>query len=265
MSDQIGNRIALLKTEYSEILFLKQENSQLFDKSKDKIRKLQEWYNNYIDENNNHLFIFGLDAFHYQGKIIDVEYDDMKRLYHSITNRIYCEYYKLYQIIVKYIEEVVQDKKVIDVVNSNSNFPKYHDLEPYKQYGTETITQLHDVIMLLFASVKNVIDKKHEELNIHRAKNKIGINIDNFIQAFHFEIMIMEQKLMLFISYMEFFHKMNIKYLKRFTGKMNRFSSQIEHDIRIDSTTKTKERRNKKEVTIGVFCPRSSPFIHPDY
>ena len=36
---------------------------------------------------------------------------------------------------------------------------------------------------------------------------------------------------------------MNIKYLKRFTGKMNRFSSQIEHDIRIDSTTKTKERR----------------------
>ena len=101
MSDQIGNRIALLKTEYSEILFLKQENSQLFDKSKDKIRKLQEWYNNYIDENNNHLFIFGLDAFHYQGKIIDVEYDDMKRLYHSITNRIYCEYYKLYQIIVK--------------------------------------------------------------------------------------------------------------------------------------------------------------------
>ena len=167
----------------------------------------------------------------------------MKRLYHSITNRMYCEYYKLYQIIVKYTEQVVKDKKVTDVVNSNSNFPKYHDLEPYKQYGTETITQIHDVIMLLFSNVKNVLDKKHEELNVHRAKNKIGINIDNFIQAFHFEIMIMEQKLMLFISYMEFFHKMNIKYLKRFTSKMNLFSSQIDHDIRIDSNSKTKERR----------------------
>jgi phage gpG-like protein len=42
---------------------------------------------------------------------------------------------------------------------------------------------------------------------------------------------------------MEFFHKMNIKYLKRFTSKMNLFTSQIDHDIRIDSTTKTKERR----------------------
>ena len=243
MSDPIGPRIAALKTEFSDILFLKQETVLLFEKSKEKIKKLQEWYNSYIDENHNHLFIFGLDAFHYQGKIIDVEYDDMKRLYQSITNRIYCEYYKLYQIIVKYTEQVVKDKKVTDVVNSNNNFPKYHDLEPYKQYGTETITQLHDVIMLLFTSVKNVIDKKHEELDLHRAKNRIGINIDNFIQAFHFEIMIMEQKLMLFISYMEFFHKMNIKYLKRFTSKMNLFTSQIDHDIRIDSNTKTKERR----------------------
>ena len=243
MSDTIGSRIIALKNEFADILFLKQETSQLFEKSKDKIKKLQEWYNNYIDENHNHLFIFGLDSFHYQGKIIDVEYDDMTRLYSSITNRIYCEYYKLYQIIVQYTEQVVKDKKVEDVVKSNNHFPKYQDLEPYKQYGTETITQLHDVIMLLFTSVKNVIDKKHEELDVHRLKNKIGINIDNFIQAFHFEIMIMEQKLMLFISYMEFFHKMNLKYLKRFTGKMDLFSSQIDHDIRIDSHTKTKERR----------------------
>lgn len=243
MGDNIDERIIFLKSEFSEILFLKQENTQLFEKSRDKIRKLREWYSNYINENQSHLFVFGLDSFHYQGKIIDVEYDDMKRLYFSITNRIYCEYYKLYQIIVKYTEEVVKDKKVTDVVMSNNNFPKYMDLEPYKQYGVETITQIHDIIILLFSSVKNVIDKKHDELNAHRAKNRIGINIDNFIQAFHFEIIIMEQKLALFISYMEFFHKMNIKYLKRFTGKMTLFFGQIDHDIRMDTSSKTKERR----------------------
>lgn len=243
ISDNINERISGLKTEFSEILFLKRENSQLFEKSSDKIKKLKEWYNNYVKENHDHLFIFGLDAFHYQGKIIDTEYDDMKRLYQSITNRMYCEYYKLYQIIVEYTEKVVKDKKVSDVVASNNNFPKYMDLEPYRQYGTETISQLHDVIVLLFSSVKGVIDKKHEELDMHRAKNKIGINIDNFIQTFHFEVMIMEQKLCLFLSYMEFFHKMTMKYLKRFTSKMNLFSSQIDHDIRMEPNSKTKERR----------------------
>ena len=243
ISDSINERISGLKNEFSEILFLKRENSQLFEKSYDKIKKLKEWYNNYVKENHDHLFIFGLDSFHYQGKIIDTEYDDMKRLYQSITNRMYCEYYKLYQIIVEYTEKVVKDKKVSDVVASNNNFPKYMDLEPYRQYGTETISQLHDIIVLLFSSIKGVIDKKHEELDMHRAKNKIGINIDNFIQTFHFEIMIMEQKLSLFLSYMEFFHKMTMKYLKRFTSKMNLFSSQIDHDIRLEPTSKTKERR----------------------
>ena len=78
---------------------------------------------------------------------------------------------------------------------------------------------------------------------MHKAKNDIGLNIDNFIQTFQFDNTVLEQKLSLFISYMEFFHKMHIKYLKRFTSKMNLFSSQIDHDIKIDSTTRSKERR----------------------
>jgi hypothetical protein len=145
--------------------------------------------------------------------------------------------------MIKYITDNVKDKKVIDIVTSNNNFPMYKDLEPYKQYGSETISQLHDIVLLLFSGLKNVLDKKEEELRMHKLKNDIGLNIDNFIQTFQFDNIVLEQKLSLFISYMEFFHKMHIKYLKRFTSKMNLFSSQIDHDIKIDSTSKSKERR----------------------
>ena len=243
MDTHIENRINLLKAEHVEIISLKEENKQLFEKLKSKITQLQGWYNKYVAEHKDHLFIFGLDSFHYQGKIIDVEYEDMMRLYCSISNRMYCEYYKLYQIMIKYIMDNVKDKKVIDIVTSNNNFPMYKDLEPYKQYGSDTITQLHDIVLLLFSGLKNVLDKKQEELRMHKAKNDIGLNIDNFIQTFQFDNIVLEQKLSLFISYMEFFHKMHIKYLKRFTSKMNLFSSQIDHDIKIDSTSKSKERR----------------------
>ena len=150
----IDQRINSLKTEHIQICDLKEENKQLFEKLYGKISNLQAWYNNYVHEHKNHLFIFGLDSFHYQGKIIDVEYEDMKRLYCSITNRMYCEYYKLYQIIVKYTDETIKDKKVLDIIKSNSNFPKYRDLEPYKQYGSDVISQIHDIILLLFNSIK---------------------------------------------------------------------------------------------------------------
>ena len=243
MDTQIENRINLLKAEHNELIDLKEENKQLFDKLKAKIVQLQSWYNKYVAEHKDHLFIFGLDSFHYQGKIIDVEYEDMMRLYCSISNRMYCEYYKLYQIMIKYVMDNVKDKKVIDIITSNNSFPMYKDLEPYKQYGSETISQLHDIVLLLFSGLKNVLDKKQEELRMHKAKNDIGLNIDNFIQTFQFDNTVLEQKLSLFISYMEFFHKMHIKYLKRFTSKMNLFSSQIDHDIKIDSTSRSKERR----------------------
>jgi hypothetical protein len=266
----IDERVSLLKTEFNEIVELNDENNQLFESLRVKIVKLQSWYNNYVNEHKDHLFIFGLDCFNYQAKIIDVEYDDMRRLYFSITNRIYCEYFKLHQIVIKYVKDNVSDKKVLDMVKNNNSFPMYKDLEPYKQYGIGTITQLHDIILLLFSSIKNVLEKKQEELRMHKSKNDIGLNIDNFIQTLHFNNIVLEQKLLLFISYMEFFHKLHVKYLKRFTSKMNLFTSQITHDIRLDSSTKTKERRKsmmedfkKDNIDVGLMSELTESISNP--
>ena len=109
----IDDRIDNLRIEYIQITDMTSENGSLFETLREKITKLQTCYNEYITDHKGHLFIFGLDCFNYQAKIIDVEYDDMRRLYSSITNRMYCEYYKLHQIIIKYIYDNIDDKKVL--------------------------------------------------------------------------------------------------------------------------------------------------------
>jgi hypothetical protein len=124
----IEERVETLRTEFIQLTDMVRDNGQLFEQLRDKITKLQTWYNQYIADHKGHLFIFGLDCFSYQAKIIDVEYDDMKRLYFSITNRMYCEYYKLHQIIIKYIRDGIDDKKILDLVNNNNTFPRYMDL-----------------------------------------------------------------------------------------------------------------------------------------
>ena len=43
----------------------------------------------------------------------------MKRLFYAINNRMYCEYYKLYKIIMDYIVENVSDAKIIEMVKSD--------------------------------------------------------------------------------------------------------------------------------------------------
>ena len=112
------------------------------------------------------MYILGLDCFRYQSRIIEVEYEDMKRLYLSITNRIYCEYYKLHQILIKYMKNNISDKKILDLIQNNDNYPKYMDLEPYKEYEMDLIYQLNDVVLLFFSNLNNVLIKKYEELRL---------------------------------------------------------------------------------------------------
>ena len=84
----IDDRVEHLRTEFINITDMTSENGQLFETLREKITKLQTWYNEYITDHKGHLFIFGLDCFNYQAKIIDVEYDDMRRMYYSITNTL---------------------------------------------------------------------------------------------------------------------------------------------------------------------------------
>ena len=242
----IDKRINDLKQDFTKIVDLKNENVKMFDTLDLKIRNLKAIYSEYIKNNKNQLFVFGLDSFHFQGKLIDIEYDDMKRLYYAITNRIYCEYFKLYKIVADYItENMVDDKKVLELVKVNNNYPVYKDLEPFKQYDFEIIQNVHETIVGLLNSIYNYLMHKENDLKLHQEKNATGLNIDNFIQTFYYNNVVLREKLMLFIAYIEFFHKLHIKYFKRFTTKMQLFVSQINNDIKFEDSVELNKTKRK--------------------
>ena len=241
----MDKRINDLKQDFNKVVDLKNENVKMFDTLDLKIKNLKAIYAEFIKNNKQQLFIFGLDSFHFQGKLIDIEYDDMKRLYYAITNRVYCEYFKLYKIVVDYItENVLDDKKMLDLVKVNNTYPIYKDLEPFKQYDFEIIQSIHETIIGLLNAIHNYLLHKEHDLKIHQEKNATGLNIDNFIQTFNFNNVVLREKLVLFTAYIEFFHKLHTKYFKRFTTKMQLFVSQINNDIKFeDSAELNKTKR----------------------
>jgi len=242
----MDKRINDLKIDFTKVVDLKNENIKMFDTLDIKIKNLKSIYSEFIKNNKEHLFIFGLDSFHFQGKLIDIEYDDMKRLYYAITNRIYCEYFKLYKIVVDYIiETVYDDKKMLDLVKVNNNYPVYKDLEPFKHYDFEIIQSVHETIIGLLLSIHNYLLHKEHDLKLHQEKNATGLNIDNFIQTFNFNNLVLKEKLTLFIAYIEFFHKLHTKYFKRFTTKMQLFISQINHDIKFEDSVELNKTKRK--------------------
>ena len=242
----MDKRINDLKLDFTKIVDLKNENVKIFDTLDLKIKNLKGLYSEFIKNNKQNLFIFGLDSFHFQGKLIDIEYDDMKRLYYAITNRVYCEYFKLYKIVVDYItDNMNEDKKMLELVKVDNNYPMYKDLEPFKYYDFEIIHNVHEAIIGLLIAMNNYLLHKEHDLKLHQEKNATGLNIDNFIQTFNFNNLVLREKVLLFITYIEFFHKLHTKYFKRFTTKMQLFVSQINNDIKFEDSAelnKTKQQ-----------------------
>jgi len=238
-------RLNNLKQDFTQIVDLKNENLKTFSMLLEKIKKLKEYYADFIKNNKQNLFMFGLDSFHFQGKLIDIEYDDMQRLFNAITNRIYCEYYKLCKIIVEYIQTNINEKKILELTQMNFNFPVYKDLEPFKKYDFDHVINLHEHILVLLNAMHGYLLHKEHELRIHQMKNNIGLNIDNFVFTFQYNNMMTQQKLVLYITYIEYFHKLHTKYLKRFTTKLQLMFSQITNDIKFEDSEQMNKTRRK--------------------
>ena len=143
--------------------------------------------------------MFGLDSFMFQSKMIDYEYSDMQKYFLALNNRMYCEYYKLYKLVLEYIEQNngISQNKTFEMIKANSKFPVYKDLEPYKQYDFQHTKELHEIILVILGSINSFIMNKEHDLKIYQEKNDIGFSLDNFVNTLNFNNNMMKEKLTL--------------------------------------------------------------------
>jgi hypothetical protein len=240
-------RTIKLKSDFNNIITIRNSVKNIFDTLQIRINKLKLFYSEFIKDSKNDMFIFGLDSFHFQSKLIDIEYDDMKRMFLAINNRMYCEYFKLHKIITEYIIKNITDKNVKDNIKIN-NYPVYKDLEPFKEYKFETIQDIHENIINFISILNSMLSNKENELLIHKSKQMIGLNIDNFITTFNYNINVIREKINMFVSYIEFFHKMHTKYLKRFSNKIQLMHTHIDSDIRFDENLELSKDKKKELI-----------------
>jgi len=237
-------KLQKLTQEFSNITDLEETIRKNCSLLEGKIKILSDYYLSMDKYTNKYEYVFGIDSFRFQSRMINLEYDDIKRLYASHINRMYGEYFKLYKIISKIIK-TIDNNKLNAILKANNYFPIYKDLEPFKKYEYKLIIDLHDVLLLFINGIIAYNLDKINELNHQKQKQELGLNINNFIFTFESDNKFVDEKICLFINYITFFHELHLKYMTRFLSKINLFISQINHDITFDDSIKSINIRRK--------------------
>jgi hypothetical protein len=104
--------IEKLKVDFDNIITLKLEIAKTKASVADNLNQLKGVYNDLLKSNSKKIFLFCLDSFYFQYKSFAMEMDNIDKFRLLLNNRMYCDYYKLYNIIVNHVKE---NKGDIDV------------------------------------------------------------------------------------------------------------------------------------------------------
>jgi len=220
-----------LKNSFKNIISIKREIGNTKNSVATKLSELKKLHGEMIRDNNKQIFLFCLDSFYYQYKIFAMEFEHIKKLRAILNNRMYCDYYKLHNMIVKFCKEHV-DESALNI----HTFPVYKDLEPFQEYRIEDITLLHESILNLINALYLETVNKEDAILHYNDNHKVGFSISNFLNTLSHENRVLQDQITLFINYISFFHISQQKQLKKLHHRISDFYKEVDDNINMNYT-----------------------------
>lgn len=232
--DGILDRIEKIKKDFVKLKNERDSIKNILTNINKSIDTLKDIYKTFINENHKQMFIFSLDSFKFQNKLIDIEYNQMVDYYNLLHNRIYCDYYRLLDIMLVYIHENIDDEKTLSKSKVKKNYPKYDYLNIYKCYDFKYINEIFDEIIQILHLLKEQKDKQDNQLVNYKSKRKNGFNINNFLHTIGYKNNILHEQVLLYINYIDFFMSLHTNYINKFKAKIYLQYKQLKKEINFE-------------------------------
>lgn len=234
--------------DFNTIKRLRTDLNNIFTEIDTKLNVLTHIYTDMVKTHVDKNYTLGLDSFHFQNKLIQMEYDNMKNVFNFIENRIYCEYYKLLKMLYDFINKEIKDKEIVDkLLITHKHYPPYKDLEPTKIYDFNITTEINNTINNIIKGLKNYLIGKKEELNEKKQHSKMGINIDNMIHEQQYNVIILEERINMFENYLNTFGSHHSKYFSRLTIKVKLMLGVVNEDFHLKNSKSLHLKKSIKQ------------------
>ena len=245
----MDDKLLKVKVIFDKVREMRNEIGTLFEGLEGRISKLTEVYNEFIKRTkqiktaDTNIFIFSLDSFYFQNNLLKREYKYLNEYYNILINRMYGEYYKLYKLIVEYVVKSQIDNKLSETLK-NKKYPKYDDLNHEKHYDFSFIVQLNEDIIGIISHLINVLRDKEHDLTSYITNQDYGLNVNNFVSTFNYEVIVLKEQIVLYEKYLDFFYHIHEKLLKRLITKISLLEAQLNAEITFEGGLIGKRKDN---------------------
>ena len=220
-------QLETIKTEFSIV----KENIHAITNNlttvKKKLDRLKQIYSNMISTNSNKkIFLFCLESFNFQIKSFSVDADNLHKSLLLVSNRVYCDYYKLLKLI-----RVIFDEYKYAFPKEMVELPAYDVLNPLFEYSVDDIVKIHANVCLLIKTLIEYYDNNCDNIESYNTKSQTGICIFNFIKTLEYDNSVLKDQIILYLNYLDFFKTTQTKHLVKLLGKMDAFQKDISSEI----------------------------------
>ena len=240
------SNIPKLKNDFNLILRLRNELQTKRDTLTEKLDEIREQYNDLIKQNPKKIYLYCLDSLYFQYKILRVELEQFQKTISLIFNRMYGDYYKLYNII----QAQCKDNN-IDILLSGENVVVYKDLDPLLEYNLDDLVLVHKIIVDTLNKLNVLYMSKQDEINNHNSNMRVGFSVTSFISTLSYENKLLGEQMSLYSDYLSFYHSSQRKYFDKALYKINTFMREIEDDILTNHKTYKTETITIVESIVG--------------
>ena len=189
-----------LKNNFNDIRNLRESIINLMKSLGDKVETLKVIYNELITNNINEMDR-GLDSFHFQTKLINLELDNYQKTFKIIDNRIYGDYYKLFKQVSKFLldsEHILTINKTILQQYENKDYEVFKDLDNIHGYDFDSTCDIYNDIIQIIDILQNELLEREHKLVLQKIKRQSGLYIDNLISNVNYNNNYIKNKIVLF-------------------------------------------------------------------
>jgi len=90
----------------------------------------------------------------------------------------------------------------------------------------------------------NILRDKESDLKLYTTNRNYGLNVDNFVSTYNYEVIMLQEQINLYEKYLDFFYHVHEKLLKRLITKISVLEAQLNADIKFEGGLIGKRKDN---------------------